>query len=439
MATARQIEANRQNAQKSTGPLTDEGKEIARGNSFRHGMSATGPVANAKRAALVAERKRTFHLELAPQGTLKAFLVDQIAETSVCINVCVNNLNTAFDRTSRIALFGWDDDRQHDVALLAGSLPGKPEQVIWKLKKTRHGCEYLINRWGVLAGILQRKSVWDAELRSQALDMLGVEHAHRTGPTALDPAEGTDELTHLLDLIQAQLNGLRDKVSRYLAEEDVYDRKQALEGVDVFRSRDVQLIMRYRGSMMRDMFKLLKEFHRKPKSASNIHPSLQDDDDETDEVEFQAERELNSEPESEAASCAAAPESELFPVIPVTADEGPTQRAITILNATVGKRPGERLEDMSPARLRWLQGMGQMPLDAVVPNQPPVGWKYKPTDEQFAFSSCETKPISVGETNPISPRTFAPMVLKTTNSGQTRPMNRAARRQLARRVATSGR
>ena len=40
MATPKQIAANRRNAQKSRGPVTEEGKKIASQNAFRHGLSA---------------------------------------------------------------------------------------------------------------------------------------------------------------------------------------------------------------------------------------------------------------------------------------------------------------------------------------------------------------------------------------------------------------
>jgi hypothetical protein len=40
MATARQIEANRSNAQKSTGPRTAEGKAASRRNAFKHGLAS---------------------------------------------------------------------------------------------------------------------------------------------------------------------------------------------------------------------------------------------------------------------------------------------------------------------------------------------------------------------------------------------------------------
>jgi hypothetical protein len=40
MSTQAQIKANRQNAQKSTGPKTDEGKAAASQNAVKHGLFA---------------------------------------------------------------------------------------------------------------------------------------------------------------------------------------------------------------------------------------------------------------------------------------------------------------------------------------------------------------------------------------------------------------
>jgi len=40
MTSPRQLEANRQNAQRSTGPRTDEGKRMSRRNALRHGLTA---------------------------------------------------------------------------------------------------------------------------------------------------------------------------------------------------------------------------------------------------------------------------------------------------------------------------------------------------------------------------------------------------------------
>src|SRR6516164_4724308 len=50
MSSLKQIEANRRNALKSTGPTTDEGKESSRCNAVRHGLTAETVIADLENA-----------------------------------------------------------------------------------------------------------------------------------------------------------------------------------------------------------------------------------------------------------------------------------------------------------------------------------------------------------------------------------------------------
>jgi len=82
MATEAQIEANRANAQKSTGPRTPEGKAQVARNAIRHGLLA-------REAVVVGEDLDEFDLfrdqlraELAPVGLVESLLVERIAGLS---------------------------------------------------------------------------------------------------------------------------------------------------------------------------------------------------------------------------------------------------------------------------------------------------------------------------------------------------------------------
>lgn len=79
MTSEKQIKANRNNAQKSTGPKTAEGKEIVRYNALGHGLRAETvlllPGEDSEELSNLSEQLRT---ELEPVGALESFLAEQI-------------------------------------------------------------------------------------------------------------------------------------------------------------------------------------------------------------------------------------------------------------------------------------------------------------------------------------------------------------------------
>jgi hypothetical protein len=86
MTSQKQIEANRRNAQKSTGPKTEEGKAVSRLNARKHGIFAS---------ALTDEDQEELaglHEELAawikPVGPIEAMLVEKLAHTYLRLQRC---------------------------------------------------------------------------------------------------------------------------------------------------------------------------------------------------------------------------------------------------------------------------------------------------------------------------------------------------------------
>ena len=84
MASQRQIEANRRNALKSTGPKTQNGKDKARLNALRHGLSARTvvPVLPHEDPRALAGRIQSWTEDWQPQNEQEAELVCLAARLS---------------------------------------------------------------------------------------------------------------------------------------------------------------------------------------------------------------------------------------------------------------------------------------------------------------------------------------------------------------------
>ncbi|MGE3855189.1 MAG: hypothetical protein AB7K09_25885, partial [Planctomycetota bacterium] len=75
------IEANRRNAQRSTGPRTAAGKERSSRNGWRHGLTATNVVAPDEDAAAFDHYRLDMRLSLQPANSMEEDLVERIVVT----------------------------------------------------------------------------------------------------------------------------------------------------------------------------------------------------------------------------------------------------------------------------------------------------------------------------------------------------------------------
>jgi len=82
MATEAQVIANRLNAQKSTGPRTPQGKEIASQNSIKHGLLAEQDVIASESEADFNLYRRQLLDELNPLSPMESVLAERIVTLS---------------------------------------------------------------------------------------------------------------------------------------------------------------------------------------------------------------------------------------------------------------------------------------------------------------------------------------------------------------------
>lgn len=77
MATQAQINANRQNAQKSTGPRTAEGKAAVSQNAVKHGLFAVQDVLTVENQAEFDQLREEMLAELSPVGSVESLLAQR--------------------------------------------------------------------------------------------------------------------------------------------------------------------------------------------------------------------------------------------------------------------------------------------------------------------------------------------------------------------------
>ena len=80
MATAAQLDANRLNSQKSTGPRSDEGKAHSKFNALQHGIDAASAVIPGEDPAAREALVHDYHKRVNPQSPDEKFLVDALID-----------------------------------------------------------------------------------------------------------------------------------------------------------------------------------------------------------------------------------------------------------------------------------------------------------------------------------------------------------------------
>ena len=168
-------EANRRNAQRSTGPKTVEGKEKSRRNSLKHGLTGEGVVLTVEDEEKLREDVETWSEELQPRNDSERAMIKSLVIARNRLFRGYSIELTMRERLSERAETLWERDQELEVQKLVDKLPKAktPGLIVAQLKRTPLGCDWLIERWKELDWALDVEKDWNDEARNLAFDLLG--------------------------------------------------------------------------------------------------------------------------------------------------------------------------------------------------------------------------------------------------------------------------
>jgi hypothetical protein len=264
MATERQIAANRQNASRSTGPISAEGKARSRANATRHGMAGASSLVEAAASAAFEDRRAKWGDEYQPVGESAGWALDRAVAASLRIELCERAVDEVATGARQRAMLAWDQDQAVAAAMIASRLGRDPVLASRQLQTTRAGAELMVEAWFGLVARLETGEDWSESEASKALDLLGVATDLRSGRTMIDAEPGADCLGFRRSLAFEEVDRLETLVEEALGPLDVVDRRVAMGGNSALLSQPSRLVLRYE----RDAWRRYRESIRQVRDSA---------------------------------------------------------------------------------------------------------------------------------------------------------------------------
>src|SRR5262249_20669139 len=148
MASPRQIAANGRNADHSTGPSQERGRR-ARKNAYRDGLSRCGVVVPDAEAAAIEERHRVWGASMAPADPFQQWVLRHVlVPESLRYERCSQQERELLGEMAQNARDdrAWDNDRRTAIDDLAANLADDPGVVSHKLRTSRHGAGWVLEK-----------------------------------------------------------------------------------------------------------------------------------------------------------------------------------------------------------------------------------------------------------------------------------------------------
>ena len=251
MASAQQIEANRLNSRKSTGPKSSAGKARSRRNALTHGLSGEAIVLPEGESEAVQERMAEWHSSLRPFDSYQTWLLEAVAIESRRVERCRARENLAREEIARRAEESWGDDRRREAEEVAAWRGSNPSLACARLRSGAAGCRVLLDWWEALGRALD-DGEWDEAQTALAHDLLGVPPALRTGRASpLNAASGEVQSEHRRGIVAAEVARLEEALAEAMPARDERARRAAAAGLSLDEGPELARLRRYEGTCMR--------------------------------------------------------------------------------------------------------------------------------------------------------------------------------------------
>ena len=161
LTIAQRRKQNQINAQKSTGPTTQEGKNISRGNSLIHGLAAQVLMLPDEQLDGVEAQANAWTEACQPQGHDEETLVGQLTLTSLRLARIARAEAATLSEQVRNARTDWHKTQEYKLVECTRLLRTDPAIALIDLKSFGAGVEWMIEKWLGLQDAFKRFECWN--------------------------------------------------------------------------------------------------------------------------------------------------------------------------------------------------------------------------------------------------------------------------------------
>ncbi len=309
-------------------------------NAIKRGEAGEFPRVADDAAALITRAQECFQ-GLIPQDCFHAWLLDQIALTTVRLDRCGRADRRLRDLAAIRAALNWDEDRVVQAEAAGRRIAEGPRAVVADLRSTPHGCDWLIRRWALLGRAAEAGNGWTEAQVALAHDLLGTPAEGRdVEPGRLDGAEARAELA------RREVDGLRRRKDEVMPR-DAMRRAMVESDLAVEPTAELRQLGRHESRLRGWLRWLLAQIRidaPKRLAPTGLYPRLPES-----EIEGKPEAEAAPKPRAEAAATAEVPAD------PGAGDEAPSEEQAPLPRIAGGTRKdpkATRAAARSEARLR---------------------------------------------------------------------------------------